>query len=62
MAAPVVVALTDDFTGLVTAHLQGQGYEVTVDDVGAALSSAARFEDPKTPQPDLFREFNGGES
>lgn len=53
MAAPIVVALTDDFTSLVTAHLQGQGWELTTEDVRAALAAAARFEDA-TSQPDLF--------
>lgn len=53
MAAPIIVAITDDFTGLVTAHLQGQGHDVTTEQVGAALMAAARFEEA-TSQPDLF--------
>lgn len=53
MPAPVIVALNADFAALVTAHLQGQGHDITTDQVQAALDAAARYEDA-TPQPDLF--------
>lgn len=54
MAAPVVVALTGEFVNLTTAHLQGRGVPVGVDEVREALMAAATFEKVANDPPDLF--------
>lgn len=56
MGAPVIVALSDDYIGSVTAYLQGRlrTDDVTVEAIRDALFSAARYEPIPEPEPDLF--------
>jgi hypothetical protein len=57
MAAPVIVALNNDYIGSVTAYLQGRlrtTDDVTVEAVRDALYTAAGY---TAPEPELF----GGE-
>lgn len=54
MAAPVVVALTNDYVLAVNQQLAALNLLIGADEVRAALEAAAVATDQTAPQPDLF--------